>query len=221
MIKNVEIYKFSKKPKLLFVNNCDISRSKGNYSTERGKKYSQLFDKILNSNKQETKNDTTKSLNNIIKKKNNIKKISFLRPEELKLNKYSTIINNKKITNTNPFLSNKKGFHNINNNECKTKKTEIKEKTKRIKNITKKFNKELTNNSKKTKINKIIDNNLSDKLLKEKQKENKKDEIYYKTEQNKKVIKNNLKFKKVDILNDNEISFDIKSKNRNEKINYI
>ena len=222
MIKNVEIYNFSKKPKFLFVNNCNISKNKGNYSTERGKKYSELFNRILNSNKQETKNGTTKSLNNIKKKKNNIKKISFFRPEELTLNKYSNIINIQKNINTNPFFSNKKEFHNINNNECIIKKTEIKEKIKRIKKKRKKTNKEITkNNSKIIKTNKNFDKNVSDKLLKEKQKENKKDEIYYKTKQNKKDIKNNLKFKKVNIVNDNEISFDLKCKNKNEKINFI
>jgi hypothetical protein len=176
MIKNVEIYNFSKKPKLLFVNNCNISKNKGNYSTERGKKYSELFNRILNSNKQDIKNGTTKSLNNIKKKKNNIKKISFFRPEELTLNKYSNIINIQKNINTNPFFSNKKEFHNINKNECKIKKTEIKEKIKRIKNKRKKINKEITkNNSKIIKTNKNFDKNMSDKLLKEKQKENKKD----------------------------------------------
>ena len=65
MIKNVEIYKCSKKPKFLFVNHYNTSRSNYSSERERGKKYSQLFNKILNSNKSVKKNTTTKSLKNI------------------------------------------------------------------------------------------------------------------------------------------------------------
>ena len=116
MIKKVEIYEFSKKPKFLFVNKCNTSRSNKNYSLERGKKYSQLFNKILSSNKSDKKNTMIKSSKNIALKKNNIKKITLFKPEELKLNKYSNILKNKNNINSNQFLLNKKEAHNIKNN---------------------------------------------------------------------------------------------------------
>lgn len=243
MIKNVEIFKFSKKPKPIIARNYNTIKIKDNYSSERGKKYSQLFMKILNSNKPENKIQGTKSSKSITQKKKNIKKITLFKPEELTINQYSynklnnnnflkkqnnkSNYNTSKITenikklNKYEYLSNNLSQNKVNKNQLKINKTEEKEKqrekNKKEKTIGNKNNKE--NMINKIKIRKIIGKNFTDRNLKKKickkEKENKRDELY-------KDVKNNLKIKKVDILHDNDISMDSsKEKCKNEKLNYI
>ena len=152
MIRNVEIFKFSKRPKPLIARNYNALKIKDNYSSERGKKYSQLFIKILNSNKPEKKIQGTKSSKNITQKKNNIKKITLFKPEELTINKYSynklnnnnflKKQNNKSNYNTSKikenikklnkygYLSNNLSQNKVNKNQIKINKTEEKEKQK-------------------------------------------------------------------------------------------
>ena len=251
MIRNVEIFKFSKRPKPLIARNYNALKIKDNYSSERGKKYSQLFIKILNSNKPEKKIQGTKSSKNITQKKNNIKKITLFKPEELTINKYSynklnnnnflKKQNNKSNYNTSKikenikklnkygYLSNNLSQNKVNKNQIKINKTEEKEKqkekNKKEKTFGNKNNKENMNNKIK-KIRKIIGKNFTDRNLKKKifkkEKENKRDELFHKNELIKKDVKNNLKIKKVNILNDNDISIDFsKEKCKNDKLNYI
>ena len=227
MIKNIEIFKFNKKPKLLITNNCNPIINKNNYSSERGKKYSQLFNRILNSNKLDTKKMITNASKGIINKKNNIKKITFFKPEELKLNKFSSIIKTRNNVNMYQYYSNCNEFNLISNSELKKNKSKEKENDKRVKIKGQNYNKILLiNNIKKKNNKKVIEKNLRNKYIKKKssfkkEKESKKIEINKKNEQNKKEIKNNIKNKKVDILNDNNIFFDLNLKNKKEKINYI
>ena len=177
MIRNVEIFKFSKRPKPLIARNYNALKIKDNYSSERGKKYSQLFIKILNSNKPEKKIQGTKSSKNITQKKNNIKKITLFKPEELTINKYSY----NKLNNNN-FLKKQNNKSNYN--------------TSKIKENIKKLNKYgyLSNNLSQNKVNKnqIKINKTEEK---EKQKEKNKKEKTFGNKNNKDNMNNKIKKK--------------------------
>ena len=250
MIKTVELFKFKKKQELFDSKNNKEKKEK--YSSKNEKDYSRLFIKILNSTKLNKSN--IKVSKGIEHKKNNIKKITLFNPEENKYNQIlraqkrvktltgnSQELRNKQIKKNNSknkninkkqYLSKDNSKHIINMNKFKSiiKNENKEEKKDKNKKINKDINK--INNIIKKK-NEVINKNLTEKNLKKKsifQKEKalKKEEnnINYrlKNEESKKEGKNSLKKKKIDIMNDNNISFDKKKGKigiKNNKLNYI
>ena len=251
MIQKVEFIKFTKKPYLNISKAYCTINDKKNYSLKKEKEYSQLYIKILNSNKSSNINkiNSTSNINNI---KNNEKHINLFDSIEYK-NIYSSQSNINKSSSTNKKVNNQKSFikisNNINNRACSKKKNKSKKivisnkaSSKLEKNINHNFNskdkesnfinqrlkipynktKQLikSRNVKKTKENgaktQIEKGETKVNMVqKEKIQQSKIDEIisYNKNKQN---LKNNIKIKKVDILNDNNTT--LKS---NKEKNYI
>ena len=104
MIENIQHFKFTKKPskKATILHNSRNIKNNGNILSirEKEKQYSQLFIKILNSNKSSlNKNgNIKKDKNKHVHQRNIIKKISLFSNEELKYRKiYNTQCNNHTI----------------------------------------------------------------------------------------------------------------------------
>jgi len=225
MTKKEETFKFTKKNKIQNSKNSKIVKAEKN-----GKEYSQLFMNILNSNKSLNINNNTKFIKNNKTKKNNIKKITLFTPEELKCNYIysSQKSKSKKLTNNIVQKNNSKIKNNIN----KQQRNLFNEKPKIKINNNYKYNtfikkedetNETRKNNIKNKVKEIIQNNIKKQLMKIDINLTEKD-LKLKNEQNKKEIKNNIKTKKVDILNDGNIDLDNnknKMINKNNNLNYI
>ena len=258
MIQKVVFIKFNKKPLINITKEYSTLNDKKNNSLKKEKEYSQLFIKILNSNKSSNLNriKSSANINNNNKKE---KPINLFDSIEYK-NIYSSHINNNKSSSSNKKANNQKSSiklnKNINNGVCSKKKNKNKKilisnknVSKLEKNIKNNFNidKEYNMNNQRLKIpynktkqliksrnlKKLKENeqkslNVKDEakvnmIQKEKIQQRQFDEIksYNKSKQ---ILKNNIKIKKIDILNDNNSTLESnKEKNNINKIflNYI
>lgn len=259
MIQKVEFIKFKKKPQLNIAKETKNQKDKKNYSLKKEKEYSQLYIKILNSNKSSNIN-RIKSTANINYIKKDEKQINLFDSIECK-NIYSSQCNINKSSSTNKKEINKKNCiklnKNINNKICSKKKNKNKKKlisnktiSKLEKNIKNNFNskekesnfnnqrlkipynkdqqliksrnlKKFKENEQKSQIEKV--ETKTNMIPKEKTHQRQIDEVisYNKSKQ---IIKNNIKIKKVDILNDNNVTLESnKEKNNanNHYVNYI
>ena len=229
-LKKEETFKFQKKEKLQKEKDSNIIKTE----TKKGKEYSKLFIKILNSNKSlndNTTNKKTKKNNEIHKIKNNIKKITLFKPEELKIQKiYSSQTSNSQIVrdklikkNNNNNKNKNKNQHCYSHNISKNKNKNIKYKS--VINSKDKINK-IPNHHNTKKIKENIKNDKQKLIQIEKHVTDNNLKLDHKYNTNKKELKNNIKVQKVDILHDNNISFEInknknKMKSKNDKLNYI
>ena len=239
MKKTDESFKFKKKK--LF--NCKTDKSTI-YTLKNEKEYSRLFINILNSNNPSQLNK--KLINNNENKKNNIKKITLFNPEESKLHhnilqnnkfkkfeKYNTQVKINKEKKLKIVDSKSKINFNINKSKAFLKTEENKEKNKISKILKNSDTKNLLNNKYKIqKLKNVFEKNLTEKNIKKKhiyhkkQIQQKDGNNHIKNVQNKKDLKNNLKIKKIDILNDNNLPIEIESNKekintKTEKLNYI
>ena len=261
MIQKVEFIKFNKKPQLNINKAIKNPNDKKNYSMKKEKEYSQLYIKILNSNKSSNINKI-KSTANINYIKDNENQMNLFDSFEYK-NIYSSQSNINKSSSTNKKEINQNNCiklnKNINNKVCSKKKNQnkkilISNKTvsKLEKNIKNNFNlkdkesnfneqrlkipynrtKQLikSRNSKKSKENEQIEKVEKKEIIitKEKTQQRQIDE-FISNSKSKQILKNNIKIKKVDILNDNNATLEpYKEKNNvnnnnvnNNNVNYI
>ena len=181
MIGNIQHFKFTKKSKkTTILHNSKNIKNNGNYLTinEKEKQYSQLFIKILNSNKSslEKNGKIKKDKNKHEHQRNIIKKISLFSNEDLK---YKKIFNTQYIKQT---------INGTELNNATSEKKIYKSKIVYIKNNNKTIKKQKTlRNISKTKTTNI--NNVNSLLLSENQKLNNTFQCIYNKEKEKEKIK--------------------------------
>ena len=213
------------------LSNTKESHKRKNYSLIKGKEYSQLFISILNSS-----NSTIKpEINN----KNTIKNITLCKPEELKINHIYTTqnlfnssisnpikIKNKDVKDTKKDNDINKQFFLYKNGKNKLKKTETELRLNKKKIIKNAFNKNFSNKNKKLK--EIKNKNMTEKniIIHKESQQKLKDEVAPYKIKNNKNRKNDVKIKKIRILKENNLSYEIdkdklQNTNLNNKFNYI
>ena len=257
MIQKVEFIKFNKKPCINIAKAYMNLNDKKNYSLKKEKEYSQLYIKILNSNKSSNINRIKSTIDINTKKNENHNNLfdtfeyKNIYSSQSNINKFSSSANKKAINQKSSIKLSK----NINNGVCSKKKNQNKEILISNKNVPKLEKNNFISKDKKSNLNnqklKIPYNKtkqmVKSRNLKKKSKENEqknqrekaetktimlpKEKTYQRqfdeiisNSKNKQLIKNNIKIKKVDILNDNNSTLESnKEKNNLNKfcVNYI